>query len=119
LIDGIDQTEPLVKGIAGKLAAEAAEILLQQGPQERAAQRTAGTLLMFALLSNGVLPIGGPLFERARHKLPFHSAVAQQGIDLLEPLTQSPVVNVPDNGGQSWTKLLRERKNIAGHKASL
>src|SRR4051812_30629484 len=77
LIQRIDQTEPLIKRIAGQLAAEAAKIILQESPQERAPQSPAGALLMFELLLDRGLTVPGPLFKRPLHEVSFHSAVAQ------------------------------------------
>lgn len=121
LIQGIDQTEPLIEWIAGQLTTEPAIILLQQGPQERAAQGPPRALLELQLFQgrDGSRCPGGPAFQGALHKVPLHPAGAQKGIDLFQALTQGEAVNVPDDGGQLRAKFLREGNNLRGHDASV
>ena len=60
-----------------------------------------------------------PVGQGALDKVGFHTALAQKGIDFLQPVAQTQVVHVADDGGQLRTKFLRERKNLSCHDVRL
>jgi hypothetical protein len=103
LIQGIDQTKPLIEGIARQLATETSIVLLQEGAQNIAAQGAAAALLKPLLLPGRGGPAGRfkPALQGPFDKLPFQSAAAQKRVDLFQALAQSQVIDIAHDGGQA------------------
>jgi hypothetical protein len=57
--------------------------------------------------------------QRTLDKIPFHTALAQNRIDLFKLLAQTQVVHIANDGWQDRTQFLREGNNVSRHGASL
>ena len=111
----------MIERIAGQLATEAPVILLEQRPQNRAAQRSARSLLKLNLLAGrrGLSLLGSPRVECAPHEILLDTPVAQKSIDLFEAFLQDQVIDIPDDGRQLRSKFLREWDDVANRVDSL
>ena len=97
-------------------------MLFRSRAKHGAAKRPLGAALKAGLLFGRALrPLGlfAPALQRSLDKLPLSPATDQESIDMLQALTQQLVVDVADDGGEAGPEVLGERKDLAGHDASL
>jgi|GEM_PF-793764 len=74
-VERIDSAEPLIERIARQLTTEPAIVLLQQGMQDRAAQRSTRALLELDLLTGAHGPLGrhAPSFQSPLDEISLHA----------------------------------------------
>jgi hypothetical protein len=118
-VQGVDVTEPLVKGVAGQLAAKAPEVLLEEGAQEVATQSLAGAFLITGLFTGGgrAGTLLEPGLQRGSDEVLLQATLTEDGVDVGEALVEGQIVDVADDGGQSGPKFFRERKDLCCHAA--
>jgi hypothetical protein len=116
---GVDVTEPLVKGVAGQLAAEAPEVLLKEGAQEVATQSLAGAFLITGLYTGGgrAGTLLEPGLQTGGDEVSLEPTLTEDSVDVGEALVEGQIVDVTDDGGQSRPKFFREWKDLCGHGA--
>ena len=110
-----------IEGIARQGAAKAPIILLQQGTQDRAAQRPPAAQLKLLLLPGGGVtgPWLAPAPEGLLHKTGFQAAGPQKALDLFEASAQSQVIHIAHDGGQDRAQVGGKRNHQAGHDSRL
>jgi hypothetical protein len=118
-VQGVDITEPLVKGIASQLATKAPEVLLEEGAQEVATQSLAGAFLITGLFTDGgrTGTLLEPGLQTGGDEVFLEPTLTEDGVNVGEALVEGQIVDVADDGGQSRPKFFREWKDHCCHYA--